>query len=268
MSNIPARVADRLKSSLKDFQAIVQSAKSRDVNESDTVIIVTDMLSAVFGYDKYSEITSELCIRGTYCDLATKVEGKIQTLVEVKAIGTELKDNHSRQAVDYAAGSGVEWVVLTNGIQWKIFKVVFGKPIDQELILDFDILSLNPKKDEDIEPLYLLAKEGWTKSALEDYDTERQALSRFSLAAVLTSDAVLKLTRRQLKQMSPDVKIDLEQIRTVLEQEVLKRDVIEGDKAEEARKRVARANRPKRAKPVEEIAVAAAAAQANTQQPS
>ncbi len=106
MSNVPARVADRLKSSLKDFQAIVQSAKSRDVNESDTVIIVTDMLSAVFGYDKYSEITSELCIRGTYCDLATKVEGKIQTLVEVKAIGTELKDNHSRQAVDYAAGSG------------------------------------------------------------------------------------------------------------------------------------------------------------------
>ena len=34
---------------------------------------------------------------------------------------------------------GVEWVVLTNGIQWKIFKVIFGKPIDQELILDFDI---------------------------------------------------------------------------------------------------------------------------------
>ncbi len=146
--------------------------------------------------------------------------------------------------------------------------MIFGKPIDQELILDFDILSLNPKKDEDIEPLYLLAKEGWTKSALEDYDTERQALSRFSLAAVLTSDAVLKLTRRQLKQMSPDVKIDLEQIRTVLEQEVLKRDVIEGDKAEEARKRVARANRPKRTKPVEEIAVAAAAAQGSTQQPS
>ncbi len=91
MPTIPVRVADRLRSSLKEFQAIVQSAKSRDVNESDTVIIVTDMLSAVFGYDKYSEVTSELDIRGTHCDLATKSDGKIQSLIEVKAVGTELK---------------------------------------------------------------------------------------------------------------------------------------------------------------------------------
>jgi hypothetical protein len=106
MPSVPDRIAERLRASLKHFQTIVQSAKSRDVNESDTVIIVTDMLSDVFGYDKYSEITSEMCIRGTYCDLATKLDGKIQTLVEVKAVGIELKDSHMRQAVDYAANSG------------------------------------------------------------------------------------------------------------------------------------------------------------------
>ena len=261
MPTIPVHVADRLRSSLKEFQGIVQSAKSRDVNESDTVIIVTDMLSAVFGYDKYSEVTSELNIRGTHCDLATKTDGKIQSLIEVKAVGTDLKDTHTRQAVDYCANSGIEWVTLTNSARWQIYRVIFGKPVDQELILDFDLLGLNPKKDEDIEKVYLLAKEGWNKSALEEFDIQRQALSRFSLGAVLISVPILKLVRRQLKNMSPDAKFDLEQIKTVLLKEVLKRDVIEGEKADEARKKVTKANHKRKIKPVaEEVAPAAAGA--------
>ncbi len=261
MSTIPGKVADRLRSSLKEFQAIVQSAKSRDVNESDTVIIVTDMLSAVFGYDKYSEVISELNIRGTHCDLATKTDGKIQSLIEVKAVGTDLKDTHTRQAVDYCANSGIEWVTLTNSVRWQIYRVIFGKPVDQELILDFDLLGLNPKKDEDIEKVYLLAKEGWNKSALEEFDIQRQALSRFLLGAVLISDPILKLVRRQLKNMSPDAKFDLEQIKTVLSQEVLKREVIDGEKADEALKKVKKANHKPKIKPVvKEVAPAAASA--------
>jgi predicted type IV restriction endonuclease len=88
------------------------------VNESDTVIIVTDMLCYVFGYDKYSEITSEFAVKGTYCDLATKIDGKVECLIEVKAAGLDLKENHTKQAVDYAANMGVDWVVLTNGCTW------------------------------------------------------------------------------------------------------------------------------------------------------
>ncbi len=261
MPTVPTRVADRLRSSLKEFQGIVQSAKSRDVNEADTVIIVVSMLSAVFGYDKYSEVTSELDIRGTHCDLAIKTDDKIQALIEVKAVGTELKDTHTRQAVDYCANLGIEWVTLTNSVRWQVYRVIFSKPMDQELILDFDLLGLNPKRDEDIEKVYLLAKEGWNKSALEEFDIQRQALSRFSLGAVLTSDPILKLVRRQLKNMSPDAKFDLEQIKAVLLQEVLKRDVIEGEKAAEARKRVTKANHKRKIKPaVEEVVPVAAAA--------
>lgn len=45
MATVPSRAADRIAANLKKFQPVVQSAKQRDVNESDTVIIVTDMLS-------------------------------------------------------------------------------------------------------------------------------------------------------------------------------------------------------------------------------
>jgi hypothetical protein len=108
MPPIPSRVADRLSTAIRRFQPIIASARARDVNESDTVIVVTDMLSEVFGYDKYTEITSECAIRGTYCDLGIKIDGKFLFLIEVKAIGLELKEAQIKQAVDYAANRGTD----------------------------------------------------------------------------------------------------------------------------------------------------------------
>lgn len=65
--------------------------------------------------------------------VAIKLEGGLQFLIEVKAIGTELKDAHVKQAVDYAANQGTDWVVLTNGLSWRIYKVTFTKPIEHEM---------------------------------------------------------------------------------------------------------------------------------------
>ena len=100
------------------------------MGEADTVVIVTAMLEEVFGYDRFLEITSEHAVKSTYCDLATKIEGVLQALIEVKAIGHELKDTHVKQAVDYAANQGVDYVLLTNGVSWRVYKVNFAKPIN------------------------------------------------------------------------------------------------------------------------------------------
>jgi hypothetical protein len=199
------------------------------------------MLCDVFGFDKYSEVTSENAIRGTFCDLATKMDGRLQWLAEVKAVGQELKDSYVKQAVDYAANQGVDWVVLTNGVLWRIYKVIFGKPIDHEMLCEINFLSLDCKESQCLDLLYLLTREASAKSALGDYYDQKQALSRFSVAATVLSEPVLLMVRRELKRLSPDVRIDVEQIKSVLENEVLKRDVVEGDKAEEARKRITRA---------------------------
>lgn len=237
---IPAKVAERLASGLRRFAPILAAAKSRDVNESDTSMIVADMLADVYGYDKYTEVTRELAIRGTYCDLATRIDGKFQMLIEVKAIGLELKDAHAKQAVDYAANQGVEWVALTNGQMWKVFRVIFAKPIDAELVLDIDLLSLNPKSGGDLESLYLLTRESMLKSGLYAYHDHLQATNKFYLAAVVLSDAVLETVRRELRRVS-DAKVELEELREALKQEVIKREVIEGEKADGARKKVSKA---------------------------
>ena len=240
MPQVPSKTAARLSAAIKRFQPIIASAKSRDANESDTVIIVTDMLSEVFGYDKYSEITSECSIRGTWCDLAIKIDGTIEYLIEVKAIGMDLKDSYTKQAVDYSANQGTDWVLLTNAEIWRIYKVTFAKPIVSELVLEINFSALNPKRSTDMELLYNLSREGLMKSALGEFHTQQQALSRFFMGALVLSNPVLEVLRRELRRISPDVRIDLDQIKSVLTTEVLKREVVESDKAEEARKKIAR----------------------------
>ena len=242
MANVSSKLSDRLSSGIKKFQPILNNAKTRDVNESDTVIIITDMLSEVFGYDKYSEITSEFVIRSTYCDLAIKIDGKLAFLLEVKAIGLELKESFVKQSVDYAANQGVDFVVLTNGIIWRIYKIAFTKPIDQELVFEFDFSSLNNKKNDDIEKLALLSKDGWQKSFLYEYHTQKQVLSKFFLSAIILSDTVNENIRRELRKIAPDVKVTADQIKEVIKKDVLKREVIEGEKAEEAKKKIGKIN--------------------------
>jgi len=237
---IPKKVVERYVNTIKRFQPVIQSAKTRDVNESDTVIIITDMLAEVFGYDKYSEITSEFSIRGTYCDLATKIEGKLQFLIEVKAINLDLKDSFVKQAVDYAANQGIEWVILTNGCIWRIYKISFTKPIDQELVLEFDFTTLNPKQQGHLEYLFFISKEGWVKSSIEGYHEQKQVLNKFFIAAIIQSETIIEAIRREARKIVPDIKIDAEGLREVIENEVLKREVVEGEKAEEAKKRIAK----------------------------
>ncbi len=240
MANIPSKVHTRLISGIKKFQNILKLAKTRDINESDTVTIIMDMLNEVFGYDKYSEITSEYAIKKTYCDLAIKIEEKLRFLIEVKSIGLDLKTDHIKQVVDYGANQGVDWVILTNGDNWKVYKIIFGKPVDSELVYEFIFTELNPKKDTEIDLLYFVSKESLGKSALEDYRVQKQLLSKFFIGQVILTDSVLDCIRKSIKRVAPDVKVTNEEISNVLVLEVFKREVIEDEKSAEAKKKLAK----------------------------
>ena len=242
MAGIPSKVEARLVAGLKKFQPVLAAAKSRDINESDTVVVVMDMLGEVFGYDKYTEITSEFAIRSTFCDLAIKLEGGLQLLIEVKAIGLDLKEQHVKQAVDYAANKGCDWVVLTNGCRWQVYKVTFGKPIGQELVLEFNLPDLSHRNGDHLERVWLLAKEGWQKAHIGEYHAQRQALSRFFVGAMLLQEPVIEVLRRELRRVSPGVRIEPAELLGVLANEVIKRDVLEGEKAEEAVKTIKKAS--------------------------
>jgi len=249
MANIPKKVSDRLIKEIRSFQRVLTKAKDRDVNESDTVTIITDILSNVFGFDKYTEVTSEQAIHGTYCDLAVKLDGKLRYLIEVKAIGMNLKENHLRQAVNYGANQGIPWVVLTNGIEWEIFKIRFERPISCELVCSFNFIELNPRKQDDHEKVFLLCKEGIATAAIEEFHTHVQSVNRFVIGAIIITEPVLNAVRRELRRTSPGLKVAIDEIEQIIISEVLKRDLIEGKPFENAKKqlkKVVKKNQPKR----------------------
>jgi len=249
MATISTKVSDRLTQGIKRYQPILSAAKSRDVNEADTVTIVKDMLQDVFGYDKYVEITGEHLIRGTFVDLAIKLDGQLSLLIEVKAVGLALKDAFVKQAVDYAANQGVEWVILTNGVTWRIYRLIFAQPIAAEMVIEIDFCGLNPRSSQHLEQIFLLTREGQIKSVLGEYHAHRQALSRYVLGAVMLSEPVIDCIRRELKRMSPDARVDAAEVRASLINEVIKREVVEGEKADEAKRKLSRvASRALRAK--------------------
>lgn len=245
MANIPQKIQTRITEGLKRFQPIVESAKIRDVSESDTVVMLTGILSDILGYDKYVDITTEFAIRGTYCDLAIKIDNKLALLLEAKAIGIELKEQHVKQAVDYAANKGVEWVILTNAVNWRIYKVVFSKPIQNILICEIDFLKLRPKAMEDIERVFLLSKEAVSKSSLDDYFIQKQATNRFMIGNLLSEEGILSSLKKELKQIYPDIKVTTDEIKTVLVNDVIKREIFVGEEAEEAKKKIQKANKKK-----------------------
>jgi len=212
MSGIPAAVVKRLTSVVPKFKKILAQAQERDVNESDTVTIVTDMLEEVFGFDKYSEITREIAIQGTYCDLAIKSGKRIDYLIEVKAIGINLKQNHLNQVVNYASREGVKWVVLTNGINWEIYRVSLGEKVESELLYKMDFAEMNPRKIDQQELLFLLCKRGVQKDLIDDYYQYRQSVNRHTIGALIRSEPVINAIRKELRKLKEGIKVENEEI--------------------------------------------------------
>ncbi|MCK4743357.1 MAG: type I restriction enzyme HsdR N-terminal domain-containing protein [Sulfuriflexus sp.] len=238
MSNIPAAVVKRLTTAVPKFKKILAKAKERDVNESDTVTIITDMLEAVFGFDKYSEITREYGIQGTFCDLAIKTNKKIEYLIEVKAIGLELNGKHLKQAVNYASREGIKWVVLTNGMKWEIHRVSLDGKVQNERIFTIDFSEINPKNKEQQELLFLLCKRGVEKDLIGDYYEYRQSVNRYTIGAILLTDSISNAVRKELRKLKPGIKVDAEEIQKLIKTEVIKREVLGSDAGIEANKQV------------------------------
>lgn len=233
-------IEDRIKKGLKKFRPILENAKARDINESDTVQIITDMLCEIFGWDKYTDITTEYSIRGTFCDLALLHDRELKYLIEVKAINTDLKENHLRQVINYAANNGNEWAILTNGVVWQIYKLKFEKPILGEHIFSFDLLD-NSQLHELIERIYTLAKEAVKKDVIEDFAARQELVNKDIIAALLLSQTTLELLRRELRRMDKNVKVSAEEIEDILKNEVLKRELLISERAVDAQKRIKKA---------------------------
>jgi hypothetical protein len=57
---------------------------TRDANEGDTRLLVTDMLCEGFGFDKYTELTTEYRVKGEFADYGIRLDKDLIAFLEVK----------------------------------------------------------------------------------------------------------------------------------------------------------------------------------------
>jgi hypothetical protein len=67
-------VDKKMLNSLKKYAALFK-ARANDINESETVMFLTEFFKEILGYDPLSgEISKEVAIKDRYCDLAIKID--------------------------------------------------------------------------------------------------------------------------------------------------------------------------------------------------
>lgn len=241
MAKLPKKFTDRVAAKLRGYQAIVVSHRSRDVSEADTVTVVKDVLADVFGYDKYAELTSEQQVRGTFCDLAVQTDGKVRFLIEVKSAGSTLSEAHIRQAVNYGSHHGIEWIILTNAVEWRFYRLSFGQPITWDEVTRLILPDLNPRNANDLERMFLLAREGLPVDAISAFHQHQQMVNQYTVAQLVQTPAALAFLRKELRKLFPEIKVDESDLAEILANSVLKRDVVDGEKVEEAKTRMKKA---------------------------
>lgn len=160
--------------------------------------MINTFLTDLLGYAELEEIRTEHMIGGAYADYVVQVDRKKHLVVEVKAIQIDLSDTHLRQAVSYAANEGIDWVLLTNGRSFEVYRVIFKKPISYKRLFAFDLRDAGVLKDA-AEGLVLLHKRFLTRGELDAFWKRYQALEPNNLCRYLYSRDIVRILRRALK---------------------------------------------------------------------
>ena len=86
--------------------------------------------------------------------------------------------------------------------------------------------------------MFLLCREGISSDAMDTYHQHTQILNKFTIAQILLTEPVVAVLKREIRKLFPEVKVDSEQITDILNNEILKREVIEGDKVKETQQKI------------------------------
>lgn len=176
------------------------------------------------------EISKELSIKDRYCDVALKIEGVVRILVEGKAAGIKgLVDKHIEQAENYASKAGIRWVLLMNGIEWKLYHLSWAENegITHDLAWQANLLEeLDTDPDALWEKIGLLSRCSVAKGLLDEYWEHKKALSPASVVRALFHEEVLKKVRQVLNRNAP-ARLDLQDVFVAVRDSLSKESLFE-----------------------------------------
>lgn len=173
------------------------------ISEQDTIrVLITPALQAL-GWDIHDieEVRNEYRHNTAHnpVDYALFLNRSPVLFVEAKPLAQSLDDARwVLQTLGYAHGAGVDWCALTNGVEWRIYKVLAQGEADRKLFATVTI-DKPGELDDAARVLGLLGRENMRARAIDDlwqaWHVDRQV--KELLEQVLEDDAFVALIRRR-----------------------------------------------------------------------
>ena len=202
------KIDPELRKAIKAAQQMISEVAKADGNESETRRRVERLFDSLMGYDVFKHITREHAVRGPgtteYCDFAIQLESggdvKPVIMVELKRVNIDLSSKHLKQVASYAINAGCEWILLTNGKEWRLYHVTFGQPPETKLLHHWDILR------NDIADLAsyfdIISYRNVKKGGLEELWEKATVLTAHNVLSTILSEDSIKVLRRGIKKSS------------------------------------------------------------------
>ncbi len=122
-------------------QRIIDHRSSLAANETRTRQVLIDPLLAALGWDVSDpdQVELEYDVRGRRADYALLVAAQPVAVIEAKRLGHQLVDDNTMQVMNYANTAGIEFMVVTNGDEWKMYSVFERGAIEERIIMELSV---------------------------------------------------------------------------------------------------------------------------------
>lgn len=188
-----------MEKALEEYKQRFLTKKHLDLDEASTRLMINNFLIDILGFAEFEEVKTEHRISGGYADYVIQFDRKTHLIVEVKSIQMNLKEKHLRQSMGYASNEGVDWVLLTNGSVFSLYRVIFGKPVSLKKVFEHDLII---EKDlaKVSEDFLLLTRKSFEKGDIERYWDRFEVVEPTGLSRLLYYKKIISALRRIMKK--------------------------------------------------------------------
>lgn len=210
-----------IQESINNIMPRLNLSLERKDNESDTRLIIDQMLQNILGY-KIEDIKTEQRIEGRRADYVLSIKDRDVIVIEAKRMGMNLREQQTFQATSYGAHSGIKWVILTNGVVWQLYHISTGDKIETDLV--FTIELRDGLDEEEAYFFYLISKHGMSrKNLLRNLWKKISTLCYENIvSAILNEDVMSKIRTVLIKQTG--FKVTNDEVRNVIENNIFQLD--------------------------------------------
>jgi len=165
------------------------------MSEANTISTLIEPLLEILGWNvrDLDEVQREYPIPGgkgtEHVDIALKIRDRPKLFIEAKPAGMDLEDPLAKQPINYAIMGNVDWCVLTNGRELRVYNARWRvEGIEQKLLFKLAIDEYGEKRDK----LWLLSKESIISGKLQEEMEREYARRKVSEWLRQNEDTILK----------------------------------------------------------------------------